>query len=450
MIFPSASCWRIWFVLVSICMLQLPATSQSTTAAKTIIMPPSVKHLNVGDILPNVTLTNIHNYPASRISLAGFQKGRYMILDFWSTWCAACISAFPKMHKFKDQFKDSLQILLVNAKTSLDTEAKVADMILKRKERTGMDVTLPYVVEETTLSPYFRYKFIPHYVWVNPDGSIYAVTGADEATQENVAAFIRGKKPVLHIKEDAFNYDTSIPLFVNNNGGNGNEFAYRAILTQYKEGLGSTMGRQIDSASGSVRTYLLNQSLGTLYSHADGEQNITFNNRYVFAGDSKSFEDKFLHTERLTNRYCYELILPISSGDETNSYLQQDLERIFKVKARKELRTIKCIAITSVLNAKKFATTHLHPLLQTSEDGEEKKMFNVDFDTFLAVLNTISQTPIISDISINGKIDFTIPANITSTTELVSYLNSKGVITQQAERELPITVFERTQPVSKH
>ena len=51
-----------------------------------------------------------------------------------------------------------------------------------------------------------------YYVWVNPDGSIYAVTGADERHRKgNVAAFIGEKTSPPH-KESAFNYDTNIPF----------------------------------------------------------------------------------------------------------------------------------------------------------------------------------------------------------------------------------------------
>lgn len=444
MLFSAGNCCRALYVIICVTMIQLTLYSQSTTAVKSIVIPPKVKYLAVGDIIPNVTLSNLHNYTASRVSLPGFQKGRYMILDFWSTWCAACIAAFPKMHKYKELFKDSLEILLVNAKTSLDTEAKVSGMMRKRKERTGMDVTLPYVVEETAISPFFRYKFIPHYVWVNPDGSIYAITGADEATQDNVAAFVRGQNPILHMKEDAFNYDTNLPLFVNNNGGNGNDFEYRSILTKYKEGLGGTAGRQVDTVNKTIRNYYLNQSVRSLYGLAYGDKIMPFNNRLFFP--DSLFKEKFLHPEKPDSRYCYELIVPMQSIEGTSEYLKQDLERVFKMRAKKVVQPMKCIVITGFNEAAKLASTHAQTYMQTSEAGEEKKMFKIDFETIVAVLNTIAEIPIVAEVNLPGKLDFTIPADVATTQALINYLKSKGFILAELVRDIPVTIFEQPIP----
>ena len=74
---------------------------------------PPIKALTIGDTVPDITITNVYNYPASTIHLSDL-KGKLVILDFWSTWCGACIEAFPKMEKLQKEFGDQLQVILVN------------------------------------------------------------------------------------------------------------------------------------------------------------------------------------------------------------------------------------------------------------------------------------------------------------------------------------------------
>src|ERR1700753_1301764 len=48
----------------------------------------------------------------SRHALAGF-KGRYVLLNLWSTWCAPCVSELPALTRLKDQVP-GLQVLAVD------------------------------------------------------------------------------------------------------------------------------------------------------------------------------------------------------------------------------------------------------------------------------------------------------------------------------------------------
>jgi thiol-disulfide isomerase/thioredoxin len=35
-------------------------------------------------------------------------NGKLMILDFWATWCGACISKFPKLDSLQKKYADKL------------------------------------------------------------------------------------------------------------------------------------------------------------------------------------------------------------------------------------------------------------------------------------------------------------------------------------------------------
>jgi thiol-disulfide isomerase/thioredoxin len=60
--------------------------------------------LSIGDPVPDVQLDKWVNHSPSMATLSGF-KGKIVIIDFWATWCTACLHAFDKL--------DSLQTLFL-------------------------------------------------------------------------------------------------------------------------------------------------------------------------------------------------------------------------------------------------------------------------------------------------------------------------------------------------
>lgn len=57
-------------------------------------------------------------------------KGKYVLLDFWGSWCAPCINEIPKLKKLQSEFKDKLVVV---GMVCNDTEDKVNRIIEKYK-----------------------------------------------------------------------------------------------------------------------------------------------------------------------------------------------------------------------------------------------------------------------------------------------------------------------------
>lgn len=41
-------------------------------------------------------------------------KGKYLLIDFWASWCGPCIMAFPQLKNLKETFGDQLNVVSVN------------------------------------------------------------------------------------------------------------------------------------------------------------------------------------------------------------------------------------------------------------------------------------------------------------------------------------------------
>ena len=66
---------------------------------------------------PDFTLNDINGKPFSLSSL----RGKYVVIDFWGSWCIWCIKGMPKMKEYYEKYKGKFEILGVDCN---DTEAK--------------------------------------------------------------------------------------------------------------------------------------------------------------------------------------------------------------------------------------------------------------------------------------------------------------------------------------
>ena len=77
----------------------------------------AAKLQEAGRQVPDFTLMDINGKPLSLSSL----RGKYVVLDFWGSWCGWCIKGFPDMKKYYEKYKGKFEILGIDCN---DTEEK--------------------------------------------------------------------------------------------------------------------------------------------------------------------------------------------------------------------------------------------------------------------------------------------------------------------------------------
>ena len=65
--------------------------------------------LKEGKRAPDFTLKDINGNDFNLASLFG--KGKYIVVDFWGSWCSWCIKGFPKMKEYYNKYRDKLEIV---------------------------------------------------------------------------------------------------------------------------------------------------------------------------------------------------------------------------------------------------------------------------------------------------------------------------------------------------
>ncbi len=65
-----------------------------------------------GTTVPDFTLPDNHD---KLISLSDF-KGKYVLLDFWGSWCGYCTSEFPKIKEYNQKYKNEVTFIGINCR----------------------------------------------------------------------------------------------------------------------------------------------------------------------------------------------------------------------------------------------------------------------------------------------------------------------------------------------
>ena len=140
-------------------------------------MPDNSALLSVGTKAPDFSLPSVDG--EAIISLSDY-TGRYLVIDFWASWCPDCRKANPRMVDLYRRYKDEpIGISFLGVSFDIDREA-----CLKAIEKDGLEwfqVSELKKWKETEISKLYGIRWIPTvYVIDNAGKVLYAGSDLDE------------------------------------------------------------------------------------------------------------------------------------------------------------------------------------------------------------------------------------------------------------------------------
>lgn len=322
-----------------------------------VVNSQSLKELKVGDTVPPLNVQVLSGNETKTVSLSSFYKKKYLIIDFWATWCGACIRAIFKGDSVKAKFRDKLNLLPI---TYQDNQT-ISSFLDQSPKLRGLN--LEYVVGDSVLmGGYFKFTILPHQVWIDTSGVVRAISYPDELTFENIKTFIEGGEPGVEEKMDIVEFDLSKPLPTNDS-----LFLYRSVLTPYKNGLLNVIGTFNEAYNKNTRIQrflAINKDLLSIFYaiYSRNQGNISMSRVELDIRDSMALSpflvDSFPERKNIRNNsYCYELILPEKLPKSVfYSRLLTEVNNLFPFTASIERRNRECWVIVnrnSNLNPKK-------------------------------------------------------------------------------------------------
>ena len=116
-----------------------------------------------GKPAPDFTLNDLNGKPFTLSSLYG--KGKYIVLDFWGSWCGWCIKGIPDMKKYYEKYGKQLEIVGIDCG---DTEEKWKEAV-KKYELPWIGV---YNTQAADIPAMYAVSGYPTKVVIDPDGKI--------------------------------------------------------------------------------------------------------------------------------------------------------------------------------------------------------------------------------------------------------------------------------------
>lgn len=403
-----------------------------------------IKALKIGDTVPDEVWKlplNVLNHPDGKtlITLNDY-KGKVIILDFWATWCAACIASFPKARKIQDSLPGKVSFIAATYES-----AEKASSFFENKRSKGITYDFPSVVGDTFLKSLFPHTGIPHYVWIDPGGKVSAITTAERITTENIRLVMQNAKPVIPVKNDQ---DARRPLFLSDALEMDDLSAYSVLTKGNFDGLasGTRFRRSGDIIRGQALTnstilWMYEAAVRPLFSDMGDEYTskrivleVTDSAKLVPA---KAADGSYLSS----NIYNYELIVPLSQADSLYRYMLEDLNRYTAYAGRIEKRNVRCLVLVRSDKTDRIKTTG-----GKKENSlffkKPARLTNGPMSYLITRLNALKdiKVPVTDESGYTGKVDLEFSGS-TDLETLKKELNAYGLDLKEEYRSLNMFIL---------
>lgn len=155
-------------------------------AAIAILTNPALAQPAIGDRSPELGIEQLLNAPADAEATLESLRGKFVVLEFWATWCGPCIGAIPHLNRMHEAYADRVVFISVTnedrstVQTFQEGKSKIANWI-------GLDT-------DRSLHEAYAVRAIPKTVVLDQNGRVVAITNPFSLTPEQMDAYLSGER----------------------------------------------------------------------------------------------------------------------------------------------------------------------------------------------------------------------------------------------------------------
>ncbi len=283
----------------------------------------------LGKVCPDFSMSVIGANGIEKPLALSELRGKVVILEFWATYCAPCIPYIKHFEKLQFQFGDAIKVIEI----SEENRDKV-DAFVQKRGCKNVSFAMDW---GRKLNDMFYHHFIPHTVVIDQDGVVLAFTSPDEIDQEVIGKLIN-REPVTFTMKHEYqeasytsstntlqNYDQ--PIIVNKPKNQ----TYKIEFSNYKSGFATEFVKESSSEYKFINCPL-SLIYQILYDQKTSRVILDVNDPAKY-----SFENQ--------NSYCLDLSVPDFIGKSVQEIAIQQLEGLFPLKSKIEVRNRKVFAL---------------------------------------------------------------------------------------------------------
>jgi thiol-disulfide isomerase/thioredoxin len=122
------------------------------------------------------------DYKGTKVSLHDIYKRKFVLLDFWASWCVPCREAIPFLKKLSTKHATGLQVITITSDDSVD---KWRDAVRKEKISDWINLR-PNKIVPNPIEEKYGVNFLPTWILIKKGGLVVGMYGNTEASKEKL------------------------------------------------------------------------------------------------------------------------------------------------------------------------------------------------------------------------------------------------------------------------